>query len=471
MKKLYYLLLTIVFVGFISSCDKEEEVTDEPKPEETIVTPEESKANLEQDGLDLLSELQAIEQSQSVQTGTAMVNFMDLADPFAGNTGAAKILKMAEPVFDFVNIERGGIKPIYKAMKNPTEDPESFQEAFNMASGIYEWNASTSSWDYTDSGNSVLFKFPSTETGTTNNAYLEIKDYVGYTGSVPYIDPADYSGDLPQAVKVEMGVDGAAVLLYTLAVDYSSEGIPESVSTSLSFDGYTMAFAVNNNAANTEAGFEHSFTHGDKTLMAAGAGVKGNWTESNVDANIRTETHTEYEWDFDPETGEWYQTDVVLYTEEYQVIDAHNIFREANATFQIMNTKVEGIVDIQSLANGIEDVYANDHTENFDWDAATVKEAALINEHALLKVKYADSDAVIAVMEAYTYEDTYTDMEWNDSTGDYEEVEFTETVIGVRMKFTDGSLVDADTYFESGFDDMIAQYENWIDDLENTYGK
>ena len=76
-----------------------------------------------------------------------------------------------------------------------------------------------------------------------------------------------------------------------------------------------------------------------------------------------------------------------------------------------------------------------------------------INDHAQLVVVIADGNEMIARAEAFAYYDDEWD-EW------YPEL---------RFVFADGSNVDAETYFQTGFSDLVAQINDMIDEFNQEY--
>lgn len=472
MKKLQILFYLFLSLAIISSCDLTDD-DDDDNDDDTFseLSVEENKQKLEDDGLAMLDKMKEMESTAAVDAVASMIHFMELADPFAGNPNVnskkSGKLSYLKPFVAVKQMPELGYKPVMLSLKSVNEDPESIQEAYDMLVGIYAWNSSSQAWDYTETGDAIVFQFPSTEEGTSNNASLTASDYRGYTGGFDY-DLDEYTGDLPEHIKVELKVDNSALMTFEFNATYNSNGEPTDVSSSISMDAFSMSASMYNHS-NTEAGMSTELKYNSEILIAASVDATGNWSPDNIENNTVTVYDTVYEEIWNPETGEWEETDVIWYIEEWTEVNGENILTEGNMTFQVMNTKAVGNAKIKELIEGEKNIWEDDEEEGFDDDAATIAMADLINENVDLKVRYADNNEIIAIAEAYTYDDTYTDYIWNEETYQYEEVEVTEKEIGMRFKFGDGSTIDAETYFEDGFDDLTQEFEDWMDYLEDKW--
>lgn len=467
MKQINLFILIALLLAMGTSCNKDD---DDNKEVFSSLSVEDNKKNIEDDGIEMLDELKLMESSKSVETSTSMIHFFGLSDPFGGSseTKSVKILNYLKPIVAVSNVSEVGTKTVFKSLTSIQEDPESLQELFDEYAGIYTWNFDTQAWDYTENSTMIQFLFPAMEYGTSNNASLTISDFESYTGNIDYIDEEDYNGDLPENLKVVLAEDNTAILTYLFSASYDNTGVPTDVETSLEFEGFKFSVSASNDN-NKNADFTAEFTHNNDILIKTSLGVSGDWNSDNINDNYVVTFDTVYETIWNPETGEYEETDVIWYINEYEEFNGQNVFKEANALFQVMNTKIVGDVKIKELVEADEEIYANDDQEGFDDNAAAVLMAEAINNNANLKVQYADNDEIIAVAEAYTYEKQDVEWEWNEETGEYEEVQVTCTDIDIRFKFADGSTVDAETYFEEGFDDLISAFEDWLESLDDKF--
>jgi len=107
-------------------------------------------------------------------------------------------------------------------------------------------------------------------------------------------------------------------------------------------------------------------------------------------------------------------------------------------------------------------------------DQATEQAVAAVNTNLNLNLKNVATGDLIANLKAYTYQETrdiYDDV-WNEITQQYDHIIVgteTYTEVGFKFIFPDGSSVDADTYFEDGFGDLVDQINDFIGELNTDY--
>jgi hypothetical protein len=440
-------------------------------PDFSNLTVEENKTNIETTGLDMLDEMKVMEDEPAMQANISMVNYMSLSDPFAGNPNTQKKVDLTKtiafsPVFALATYRNNDMKSVLKSLQvNPAEDPETIQEAYDLLVGVYTWNSELEMWDYTQTGDVIVFLFPSTEGGTVNNASYTVS-YTGYTGPNPI---EGYDGDLPQDVSAVLKVDDTEVLSFVVNIDYNTEGYPTKIESTLTM-GQWVWYAMASNTDNKAFATEFSFKHSTNVLLRFTLDAAGNWTQENIDANT-----TYYVEVYNPETYEWYWQEVSK--EEYYdrtEVDIHKVVNSGNASFQLMNLKMVGSIDVLNLVTKMEEI-----EDTYDWgtqeEEAVAAGVEVVNQYVSLSLRYADSDDIIALVEAYpvSEEYTYESWEYNPNTGNYDVVTITETDywIDFRLVFADGSKSDLETYFDEGFEDLIDELEQYLDELETTYGK
>ena len=110
---------------------------------------------------------------------------------------------------------------------------------------------------------------------------------------------------------------------------------------------------------------------------------------------------------------------------------------------------------MEAFADKVESGALNENSTEEDMQDMMVE---LINEYAILYVRFADSDEIIAKGEFYLEEvsDNYG--------GSYVEPAF-------LMVFGDGSKVTIDQFVEEGFADLITEIESFFAALEEAYGE
>ncbi|MDF9796022.1 hypothetical protein OKW21_001285 [Catalinimonas alkaloidigena] len=447
MKKLNRLTALAVALAVCFSACKEDEIVESGDPSTgtteipedfSSYTSEQNKANLEDNGIELIHEMDALQEAPGTQASASFAYWMGQSSEAPAN---GRILNAARTLQKYQD-GSATVKDVFATLRTQADEPSSIQEYYDKYTGIYSWNHGTEKWDYNSEGDKIVFEFPSTESGTANDAVLTIHSYEGIASPNPLGD--DYEGDLPTKFVSELKVEGKQALVYNFNAAYNEDGTPTSVKTSLSISNYTFAFEAKNDSENV--GSAYSLTKGDKILISMGAGAKGTFTTENIEKISASE---------DANPGD--------------------LATEANAFFQVMDIKIAGNVDIVPLADGMEEIYGDDavmegDVEEENYSEQAVKEAKLLNETVNLVVFYASKKQKIADSEFYTYEETYTydNYYYNEDTQTWEveEVEESYTSVNMRFIFADETKSDMETYFGEGFDELSSELAKFLRSLE-----
>lgn len=406
MKKLSFIALMGATSLFVFSCQDDEVNSGTDFPEKfSKLSVEENKAQLENNGISLVNELEDLRDSKSVEATVNLVRLFTFTDeeesPDAPSGG--RLLNSVS------NLQKDpkSAKEIFSALRLASEEPESIQAYFNEHAGTYTWVAATEEWESTLGGDDIIFEFPSTEAGTKNNAVLTMGSYQGTQISNPIDD--EYTGDLPTNFLMDLTVDGAKVLEYSFKATYNNEGIPNSLDTYLAIEPYKYAVTFSNDSKKID--ISYNLTKGEKALMAAGASSNGNFTQSNFDSSS----------------------------------DPSDLVTDAAAYFQLMNIKVSGSLNVKGLIPALE---AIDY-DNLSEKEYSAKEAEAYNQNYKLMVYYDDSKEKIADTEFYTHTTSEFGYEYTD--------------VEIRMIFADGSKSDFETYFETGFSELQKEVESLME--------
>jgi hypothetical protein len=487
MKKLFFYLLAGTLF-FALSCSKKDPIPDAPtdpiidQAADTVfskLSVEENKKVIENSGYQMLDEMNLMEQEPAMQANIAMVTFMGTSDPFEGNSGLNKKIILPNtiafaPVFASANYNGSNVKGMLKSIQvNPADDPETIQEAYDLLVGVYTWNATAEAWDYVATGSIIKFVFPSTQDATVNNATYTVS-YTGYSGPNPI---EDYNGDLPQNVTTELKVDGTLVMSFVVDVVYNSNGYPTKIESTLTM-GQWVWYAMASNTNNAAFATEFSFKHANKILLRFTLDAAGNWSKENIDANYNEETKY-YKSVWNENIGQYQYIEVSEneyydWSETNTQFDIHKVITNGNAAFQVMNVIMAGSIDVLNFGTVMKQI-----DETYDWETqeeqAIAAEVVAINENISLNLYKADSNLIVAMIEAYPVSEDYSYETWvyNPVTQQYELVSITQTdhYINFRFVFADGSKVDAETYFGEGFEDVIDEFDAYLDELETSYGK
>ncbi len=370
MRKLFMLSLLASASLFMFSCKDDDEV----KPDVTIpdkfsdLTPEQHKAKLEENGLQLIEDMEGLKDLNAIE---AIINFVDLMSDDE-DVYYTKDLFNAITVLD----KNAASTEIFSAMR-VKEGDGSIQEMYEAEIGVYTWNPTFEEWDYQETGSAIVYKFPANAEENTNNATLTIKDYKGVTVANPL--DADYSGDLPTNLVVELKIDATVVMKYSFNAQYNNEGIPSLAKSTLELSPYVYAVEATNNSK--EISLNYSLKKSAKVLIALGSKAGGLFDEDNL------------------ENGE----------------EISDVFHTAEAYFQVMNIKIAGTVDIKKL-----------EAETLNLDGPSQQMVKAFNDYVDLAVIYADSNEKLAEIDFYlgTYGDLDARMVFGDGSKTNLEVYF-----------------------------------------------
>jgi len=453
MRRIFYLLPAILMIAFVSSCDKDDDNTEPEKFSQKTV--EENKEIVELSAIQMAETMGDMKNLETTDVAVNLSSILDMADPFEEDSTTT--LKVSSTIHALAGIQSGksNIHDLFTAMKSSGEleaDPETLQEIWDDIKGTYSWNTATEKWDYTSGGDIASFEFPSTENGTSNNAAFTISEYKGVVTANPLDE--EYDGDIPTSLMADLSVDGTALISYTFAASYNSDGIPTSVASDLSIETFTFSVDITN--SDTEVSAMYKMTHGETTVMDIGGTAKGLFTQANIDNNTVTETDTwtwtDYQWN---EVTQIYEMVEITETDEWEEVAVEEIINSAEAHFQLFDIALKGDVDVKSLVDEMNLIYLDDESEDFDEQAASTSEAEAINMYLDLRAVNVTSNEKIAEVEAYVVHDV------DEYYDDY--------YIDFRLVFGDGSPIDLETYFDNGFEDFVAEINTLIRELNSEY--
>jgi hypothetical protein len=430
----------LILSGLLLACGSDDDATEPTKPiepefptEYSEKSVEENKGQLEDNGIALVNKVTTLKSSSGIQTSIAFSNHLDgstLPDNLSdGRASSSKTLGFMQLLASFGR-GNSSFGKLASGARTTAVEFESFQQYYNDLIGVYVYNKANNSWSYTKTGTKIVFQFPSTENGTSNNAEYVIYDYKGTTISGGGgIGDDDYTGDYPTALKIDLTIDGNKKVEYSLATSYDSKGTPTSLTISIVIDSYQFLYELVN--TKTEAKLDYTLRESGNVLFAFGARGKGSFEVDNVEGSEEVD----------------------------------DVITDGSAYFQIMNIKFSGEIDTKSL-----------YTELDNADTKE-EEAAIWNKYYKLIVFYDDTKKKIADSEFYvvTGEETYCEwvpedldgngqIEWWEETCEEHSRETKE--LDVRIVFADGSKSDLATYTDVGFSDLEDELNEFIDSFE-----
>ena len=468
MKKLLksgiYLFIALLLLN-LYSCD--EPVTDEEVYNTFSI--EENKQYIEDAGISLLDEVKSMESDPAFDYNANFVNYLNQSEGIVNNGETWKSEEIQKSFGlgiykDLAQFEEIGSNKLMKTMMAYDDEPQTLQELYDYFVGVYTWNFDTYSWDYEQVGEVIVFNFPSTETGTVNDAtYTLLYEGIDIPGNM-WEDELEYYGDLPTFISAVLEVAETEISSISIEFGYESDGMPNSFVYNTSMGEYSFIVSAENQG-NLNANAEFLFKNTTTNLLRFAVDGAGDWSDENIEAN----THYIL-WYYNEETWEYVEEEITK--EEYDnfvredwnsgtytEVDAHKVVEEGNVVFEAEGVKVSAYVNIVSLVDKVNEIEAMYNYETQEEVIMTAIVAA-INENASMSIKDENGN-LIAVGEAYLITDEYY-YEWEDYT-------YVEYYPGLRFIFADGSKIDAETYFNEGFDDLFNALETYLEELDNTY--
>ena len=432
-----FLLISLAALMFLFSCKKDEE-TDPFKVDYTEETVEQSKANVEQNAIDMVDHLDELATAQGIKV-LLHLNELQSGQPVKSLPEGTMLepLSMISTLGDKSNLNR-----VFEGMKSVSaqivEDPLAISALFDSIAGRYTYNFETGEFDESVLADKVVFEFPGLEGDLTNTAMITVDNFTVAEISNPIEQwPSGLAPELPATVNISLTYNGTDLAGASFNASYKSDGMPTSVKVELYVDDFTLTMkAVHDPYAS--ASFTNTLKLNDDILFEVYMAASGDWSADNIDDSIE---ETEYTDDY----GTW--TDTETHIEE--------IINNANAHVILMNLQVLGKVNSKVLGDTIWSL--DERRDLISEEQYTQAVADAINANAELIVIYRDSNTKIAEAEAYV--DSYYD--------DYDE-EY-EYYVAMRFVYADGSKVDVETYVNNELDNFYTAMNDFIDMMNTEY--
>jgi hypothetical protein len=452
MKKVFLMIFTVLLISYITtSCKKENDSAEKF----SALSVEENKALVEDAGKDFVDVMGRMKTTETVDALANLAQMMSSkgAKGFLFSSDS-KMLLTLEAFIGTVNGDKN-IKDVFSALASPkglSQDPESIQQFWDENVGTYTWNKTLADWDIVLGGNKFIFKFPSSDVASTNDATFTVYGYTGVIIGNPLED--DYTGDLPAALNADLKVGTKTLVTITYGASYNTDGVPKAIAADMVIESFKFEADITND--NKLVSVAYKFLEGTNVIISLSAQGKGLFTDANLQANTvtHTNTYTYTDWIWNPITQQ-YEPHDVTYTEEWDEVDFEEILNSANAEFRILNVALRGDVDIKGLTDQIRIIEDQWNNEVITEETALNRESAKINEFLNLRLVDVTKNQIIAKAEAYVVKEV-----------DYY---YTDYYINFRLKFSDGSPIDMETYFNSGFDNFIGALNDLIDEINSDY--
>jgi len=404
MKNLKKVLLFAGFYAFVFiGCTNENEVRDEKYTDQSV---EQIKANLEDGGLEVVEDLNALKSLDAI----------DVLQDFSALE--VNDVSTAEKTIAYIaSLDKSKGLPILRYSEE-AYDLRNYSDFFDNNAGVYTYDKSSKAFTKTSDDSQIKFIFPSGGS-STNNSTLTISNF-----STENAENSDFEDvDLLKSVKMTLVKNSETLLSVELSGSYNADDVPSSLTESIEFkEGYKISSTFTNTEA--LASMDCSFTKGTIEIASAHFETSGDYDYDNLKNN---------ELD-SPE-------------------DFNDFLKSANAWIKIKNYKVVGTLDYASLYKKLNTA---GYGKEIDPETASEcdKVAKIMNDNINMYVKYNDSNDIIAKFAFYTYEYSFSYYNY------YE--------LGNKLVFSDGSSVD-DSFFDTGFDDLEDAIDDFMSDLENSY--
>ncbi len=423
------LLISMSALMVLFSCNKDDEGSPFDAPY-TTETPEQSKANVEQNAVDLVGQLDNLSSATAIEV---LMNFNNLQGGTAVKSAQAS--PVMKPLSMIASLDdKGRISRLFDGMKSTgellAEDPLSFSALFDSIAGRYTYNFGTGEFDRTELADQVVFEFPGKETDVTNTALLTIDNFSVAEISTPIEQwPADLAAELPASIRIDLKYNGTSVAGASFSASYKSDGMPTQVTIEVYVDDFTFSTKVTHSPYSS-ASWKNTLKFQSDILVETYIAAEGNWSSDNISNNI-TET------------------------DDGSDVHIEEIINNANAHVILMNLQVVGTVNIKALGDAIWSLEEN--RDLVTEEEFVQAEVDAINANAQLIVIYRDSNTKIAEAEAYvgSYYDSYEMV--------------TEYYPAMRFVYADGSKVDVETYVNSELDNFYTSMNDFIDQLNAEY--
>jgi hypothetical protein len=423
------ILLSLAAIMFLFSCKKDDE-TSAYDAKYTDETPEQSKAKVEQNAVDLVDQLDNLTSATAIEV---LMNLNNL------QTGTPVKSAMSNPVLESLSTisslsNKSNVSKVFDRLKITeeilVEDPLKFSALFDSIAGKYIYNFETGEFDESELADKIVFEFPGKESDLTNTAVITVDNFSVAEITDPMEEwPSGLDTELPASIRADLKYNGTSIAGVKFNASYKSDGMPTKVVVEIYVDDFTFNTTAIHSPYSS-ASWRNTLKFKSDILFETYIAATGNWSEENISDNI---IETEYGTD--------------VYIEE--------IIKNANAHVILMNLQVVGNVNIKVLGDAMWSL--DEDRELMTKEEYVQAEVDAINANAKLVVIYRDSNTKIAEAEAYV--ESYYD--------DYDQT--TEYYTSMRFKYADESTVDVETYVNSELDDFYSSMNDFIDTLNSEY--
>ena len=373
------------------------------------LTTEEHKAKLEDEGIAFAQNMDAV---ADLKLYDVVDVFMNLQEQDQQNTNVNPTVAFG---LDQVNELRKGAKSSVNLKALAPEEKGSISAEFAEQTGVYTWDGT--GFVYAAKEGEITYIFPVGDVDAT----ITVNNFSVQLAANQEMD--DFELELPLSLDMSVTLGTAEICSYALVGEWYDNDTPKLLKETIKLEVYTFSHELSNNKSTLSMG--SSFDNNGTVIFANNITIEGNVDYSAIVAELEA---TEGE-------------DGLASALEQEILT------KANAWFQVGDVKMEGVLDVKGLINGMSEA------ENIDSEEAyNALMVELLNANVKLYVKYADSNEIIARSDFYTI------------------IKDGFSIWQMRMIFGDGSAVASD-FFDTGFEDMIAEIDALIATMEANFGE
>jgi hypothetical protein len=412
-------LIAFAMLMFLFSCKKD----DTSSPYDAAYTdesPEVSKANVEQNAIDLVDQLDAMTSATAIEV---LLNLGNLNPGMPVKSAKSSPVMAPLMLISTIN-NKSSISSVLDGMRRSAElvsaDPIAFSAMFDSIAGKYTYNFVSGEFDFTELADKIVFEFPGKETDLTNTAVITVDKFsVVEIAEMSNMLPTGSFSELPTSIRIDLKYNTVSIAGAQFNASYQSDGMPVKVAVSLYLDDFTFNTTLVHSPYSS-ASWTNTLKYQSDILLETYIAAKGNWSEENLNSAD---------------------------------VNVQDIINNANAHVIVMNLMVAGQVNMKAIGD---DLGALD-VETMTQEEITQAEVDAINANAKLVVIYRDSNTKIAEAEAFV--DSYYDAYYDE----------TEYSVGMQFVYADSSAVDVETYVNGELDNFYESVNTFIDKMNTEY--
>lgn len=256
MQKLLSLVALVTLIGFLASCNKEENSNQLSKND--------AKAKLSALNSETTSDLNDLANADGFAALRSLFDLTELDDPFAGRASDDK-----KKVRAYFRKKGNELRTIFIKKTDGSgriNSDEPFD--FNAHKGVYQWNTGTEVFEKVANSTIIKIHFPS-EGSATNNAVLKI---TAYTEIALYDEEWEEIYFEPQVIQASLAVNEEEVASLDLNITWDEAGFPLTADITIELAPYsgTLSFDVSGTLISTVAA---SIRHNNEVLLATSVTV------------------------------------------------------------------------------------------------------------------------------------------------------------------------------------------------------